>query len=109
MLYLEDGKPLRFGKNREHGIRLNGFSPEVVENVASDDGLLVHDTKADVTLANILVGMDYPDFPVPIGVFRDADAPSFETLVAEQVTNARAKGEGDFEALLHSGETWEVS
>ncbi len=108
MIYLEDGKPLRFGKNNEHGIRLNGFSPEVVENAANDDGLIVHDTKADLTLANILVGMDYPDFPVPIGVFRDVDAPSFEMLVQQQVDDARAKGEGDFSALLRAGETWDV-
>ncbi|MBN9493429.1 2-oxoacid:ferredoxin oxidoreductase subunit beta [bacterium] len=108
MLYLEDGKPLRFGKNKEHGIRLNGFRPEIVENATTDEGLLVHDTKADSGLANILEGMDYPDFPVPIGVFRDIDAPSYEMLVEQQITDARAKGEGDFTALLHAGETWQV-
>ena len=30
MVYLENGKPLRFGRNSEHGVRLNGFAPEVV-------------------------------------------------------------------------------
>lgn len=108
MLYLEDGKPMRYGKNMEHGIRLNHIHPEIVENVASDDGLLVHDTKADINLANILVGMDYPDFPVPIGVFRDVDAPTYEGMVSDQVAAAQAKGKGNFEALLNGGETWEV-
>ncbi len=109
MLYLEDGKPLRFGKENEHGIRLDGFQPEVVEHAASDEGLLVHDTDADLTLANILVGMDYPAFPVPVGVFRDVQRPSFDELVAGQVSAAQAKGPGNFEELLRSGETWEVS
>jgi len=109
MVYLEHGKALRFGKSNEHGIRLNGFTPEVVENVTSDEGLLVHDIHApSVSLANILIGMDYPDYPVPIGVFRDIDAPVYDTLVQEQVDEAMAKGRGSLEAALHSGETWVV-
>ena len=108
MVYLENGKPLRFGRNSEHGVRLNGFAPEVVENAATDDGLLVHDTAADLTLANILVGMDYPSFPVPIGVFRDVQKPTFDELVSAQIASAQVKGKGDFEALLHEGETWDV-
>ena len=109
MVYLEHGKPLRFGKENQHGIRLNGFQPEVVENAAGDDGLLVHDTKQqNLSLANILVGMDYPEFPVPIGVFRDVDGPVYDQLVQEQVDAARAKGPGDLAAILHAGETWVV-
>jgi 2-oxoglutarate ferredoxin oxidoreductase subunit beta len=109
MLFLEDGQPMRFGNNREHGIRLNGFTPEVVRDAPSDEGLLVHDAKmANPLLANILVGMDYPNYPVPIGVFRDIDAPTYDELVQKQVDTARAKEKADFGALLRSGETWEV-
>ena len=110
MVYLEDGKPVRFGKNMEHGIRLNGFLPEVVMNTADDDGLLVHDASADnPTLANILVGMDYPEFPVPVGVFRNIQAPTFDQLLQKQVDDAMAKGAGKFDDVLYSGETWTVS
>ena len=63
----------------------------------------------DPTLANILVRMDYPQFPVPLGIFRDVQAPSFDQLVQDQVDRARAKDPGNFEALLHSGETWDVT
>lgn len=109
MVYLEHGKPLRYGKDSQNGIRLNGFTPEVVLDAASDDGLLVHNAhNQDITLANILVGLDYPDFPVPIGVFRDIDAPVFDDLVQQQVEEAIAKGRGDLTAILHSGETWVV-
>ena len=31
MLYLEHGKPLIFGKDRNKGIRLHGLDPEVVD------------------------------------------------------------------------------
>jgi 2-oxoglutarate ferredoxin oxidoreductase subunit beta len=109
MTYIEDGKPIRFGNDRENGIRLNGYTPEVVMNATSDEGLLVHDVKADITLANILVGQDYPQFPVPIGVFRDIERPTYDELVAKQVADAQARGKGNFEDLLHGGETWEVS
>ncbi len=110
MLFLEDGKPMRFGNNREHGIRLNGFTPEVVHDAESDDGLIVHDaTMANPLLANILVGMDYPNYPVPIGVFRSVEAPTYDELVQKQVDAAKAKEKPDFDALLRSGETWEVS
>ena len=110
MVYLEDGKPVRFGKNMEHGIRLNGFLPEVAMNAANDDGLLVHDASADnPTLANILVGMDYPEFPVPVGVFRNIQAPTFDQLLQKQVDDAMAKGAGKFDDVLYSGETWTVS
>jgi 2-oxoglutarate ferredoxin oxidoreductase subunit beta len=109
MVYLQDGKPLRFGKENQHGIRLNGFQPEIVEDAASDDGLLVHDPhQRNISLANILVGMDYPEFPVPIGVFRDIDGPVFDQLVQQQVDAAVAKGAGSLEEILHAGETWVV-
>ena len=109
MVYLEHGKPLRFGKRLEHGVRLNGFQPEVVENPMSDDDLLVHDTgRADIALPMILSGMDYPDFPVPLGVFRQIQRETYDGLVAEQVAVARDRAQPDLEALIAGPETWNV-
>ena len=109
MVYLEHGKPLRFGKHLEHGVRLNGFQPEVVENPMSDDDLLVHDTgRADIALPMILSGMDYPDFPVPLGVFRQIQRETYDGLVAEQVAVARDRAQPDLEALIAGPETWNV-
>ena len=111
MLYLEHEKPLRFGNNAEHGIRLKGFSPEIVFNAADDEGLLVHDAKtADLGLANILVGMDYPDFPVPVGIFRDIERQEYASALAAQLAQAsERKGPGDLAALLRSNGTWMVA
>jgi 2-oxoglutarate/2-oxoacid ferredoxin oxidoreductase subunit beta len=109
MIYLEDGKPLRFGTENQHGIRLNGFVPEVVMNAQGDENLITHDIKANPVLANILVGMDYPEFPVPVGVFRAVDAPTFDDMVTDQVEQAQARGKPDFEDLLRGSDTWEVS
>ena len=110
MVYLEDGKPLRFGKNSEHGIRLNGFLPEIAENVTSDEGLLVHNVNSEnQALANILVGMDYPEFPVPVGIFRAVDHPTFDDMLQKQVDDAKASTPANFEELLMGAETWTVS
>jgi 2-oxoglutarate ferredoxin oxidoreductase subunit beta len=111
-LVLEHGKPLVFGKNRDKGIRLgSGLHPEVVElgKGISEADLLVHDER-DPTLAYFLSRMGPPDFPTPIGVFRAVDRPRYEEAMESQIAAARTRlGEGDLDALLNRGDTWDVS
>jgi 2-oxoglutarate/2-oxoacid ferredoxin oxidoreductase subunit beta len=113
ILFLEHGKPMIFGKERNKGIKLDGLKPKVVtigENGVTADDLLVHDeTDSDPTLAYLLTQMEYPEFPVPMGVFRCVEKPSFEDLVIGQIEQAvKRSGPGDLEKLLNSGETWVV-
>lgn len=112
-LFLEHGKPMIFGKNRDKGIRLNGkMEPEVVQlgNGIKEDDLLFHDAKAaEPSLAFMLSRMRYPEFPEPMGVLRAVDAPLFEKGVHDQMKAAEAKsGPGTLEKLLNSGDTWVV-
>ena len=112
VLALEHGRPLTFGKNREKGIRLNGFVPEVVtlgDGITEDD-LLFHDEKAeDASLAYLLSRMQYPDFPEPIGVFRCVEKPTYEDCLDEQVRAAvESQGVGRLEDLLADGDTWVI-
>lgn len=110
---LEHGKPMIFGAKRDKGIRLNGFTPEVVDlssGKVSHDDLLFHDEKADSTLVHILARMRHPQFPEPIGVFRDVDGIVFEDEVRGQITTAvEQRGHGDLNKLFGSGDTWEVA
>lgn len=111
-IYLEHGKPLIFGKDRDKGIRLNGTDPEVVnltEGVSEDD-LLFHDERApEPSLAYLLSRMFYPEFPEPMGVLRCVDAPVYEEQVYEQIEGSvKSKGEGDLDKLFLSGDTWTV-
>lgn len=109
---LEQGKPLIFGKNRDKGIRMNGLMPEVVDLNTSgikEDDLLFHDEKGDVMHAFLLARLRQPDFPEPIGVFRAIEAPTFETAVRQQITDAVVKkGKGDLQKLLTGADTWTV-
>ncbi len=111
VLVLEHGKPMIFGKNRDKGIRLNGLEPEVVslEEIGEDDLLFHDETIESPMLAMLLSRMKFPEFPVPIGVFRNISAPMYDQSLNEQVADARQeKGEGDLMELLHSGDTWTV-
>jgi 2-oxoglutarate/2-oxoacid ferredoxin oxidoreductase subunit beta len=112
IVYLEHGKPLVFGKDRKKGIRLNGMHPEVVElgKGITEDDLLFHDEKAaEPSLAFLLTRMRYPEFPEPMGVFRDIEKPIYDKEVNEQLNLAVSKkGTGDFDALYNSGDTWTV-
>lgn len=109
-LLLEHGKPLIYAGGTK-GIQLNGFNPEVVDlaNVAQDD-LLFHDEKApNSQLAFLLSRMRHPEFPEPIGVFRDVDRPTYDDMINSQVEEAVSeKGAGELQNLFHSGDTWQV-
>ncbi|MDX9754925.1 MAG: 2-oxoacid:ferredoxin oxidoreductase subunit beta [bacterium] len=113
VIELEHGKPIRFGKDNNKGIRLNQLSLEIVtlgENGVTETDLLVHDeSMAQPTLAFLLSRMHYPEFPEPIGVFRNVEKPSYDRLVHQQIQEAKENlGEGSLEDLFHSGETWVV-
>ena len=113
VLYLEHGKPMIFGKDRNQGIRMNGAHPEVVEigaNGITEADLLVHDINLqDPSVAFMLARMEQPDFPQPVGVFRAVERPSYDQMLAEQIETAIAKsGPGTLEKLIYSGDMWTV-
>src|SRR3954463_279850 len=108
-IYLEDKKPLIFGKSSDKGIRLHAMRPEVVDlaKVPKDD-LLVHDEKGPSSLAFLLSRMRQPDFPEPLGVFREVEQERYVNLVRQQITKAKEKGEGDIQKLINGPDTWTV-
>ncbi len=114
-LRLEHGQPLVFGaKPHLRGIRLRDGVPSIVDLPDGSDpraaGVAVHDeTHASPSCAFALASLARPSFPIPIGVFRAVEKPTYESLLATQVEEAIAqRGAGDLRALLHSGDTWTV-
>lgn len=114
-LFLENGKPLIFGANKNKGIKLDGFTPVVVElgDGASADDLWIHDEK-DFYKAQILVRMfDDPrksgHLPRPFGVFFETERQCYEDAMALQIEDIIAsKGKGDLNKLLRGKEVWEI-
>jgi 2-oxoglutarate ferredoxin oxidoreductase subunit beta len=111
-LYLQHGKPLLFGKDRNKGIRLHGLDPEVVElgSGVTPDDLLIHDEKAaEPSLAYLLSRMVYPEFPECIGVFRAVQRPTYGEVLDHQTEEViKARGPGSLDELLTGDETWVV-
>jgi 2-oxoglutarate/2-oxoacid ferredoxin oxidoreductase subunit beta len=113
VLYLEDGKPMIFGKDRNKGIRMNGAHPEVVtigDNGITEADILVHNINLeDPSVAFMLARMEQPDFPQPVGIFRAVERPSYDQMLTDQIDTAIAKsGPGSLEKLINSGEMWSV-
>ena len=110
---LEHGKPMIFGKERDKGLVLRGMKFEVVQigvNGITEADIQVHDeTLADPSIAFLLSRMEWPDYPVPVGVLRAVQRPTYDAMLQEQIDKARAaEGEGVLNDLFLEGDTWTV-
>ena len=113
-IYLEHGKPIRFGPDGERGIRMTQEGRCEIVDVASvgEDKLLVHDEhRDDPSLAFALSRVaDGPTGPTPIGIFRDVERPVYGEGIEQQLRRAASsQGPGDLSKLLATGDTWTVN
>lgn len=108
LLHLEPGQPLKFGQENEKQLKIEGLGLSVVEN-SSKDELVFDPSEPSGALAYALSRMTYPEFPVPIGVFRQVEKPTYEESMEKQVKMAKdKKGEGDLLDLYLSSDIWKV-
>jgi 2-oxoglutarate ferredoxin oxidoreductase subunit beta len=111
VLWLENGQPMVFGKEKNRGIRLDGNTPMIVEigDKWSLDDVLVHN-ESDYVIASLLSNLTYQsDFPDPIGVLYAIDSPTYEELMMEQISNEIGKkGSTSVQDILNAGDTWVV-
>jgi 2-oxoglutarate/2-oxoacid ferredoxin oxidoreductase subunit beta len=115
-LFLEHGKPLLFGAQKNKGIRLEGMKPVVVEigNGYTAEDLWVHDEK-DLYKAQSLIRMfDDPNqefhFPRPFGVFYETQRPCYEDMLNAQIEEViKTKGKSNLNKLLRGRETWTIN
>ncbi|MBT8234661.1 MAG: 2-oxoacid:ferredoxin oxidoreductase subunit beta [Bacteroidia bacterium] len=110
-LFVEHGKPMIFGKERNKGVVLNGLKLEVVtlgENGITEADLLVHDAESqDPTLHQMLVRSEYP---LVTGIIRGFPDVTFEERVSALVEEVKANSSfTKTDDLFFSGETYEVS
>jgi 2-oxoglutarate ferredoxin oxidoreductase subunit beta len=112
ILGLEHGQPMVFGKDQNMGLRMNGLTPEVVhlDGNVSESELIVHDVEAENPhLAFMLSRLGPPDFPTPLGIFRQVERPTYDGALMSQVEQAIAnRGEGKLDQLFFNAETWVV-
>ena len=108
-LYLENGKPLKFGKDLSKGIILENFEPKIIDISEDTDEskLWIHDEtsilKAQI-LARFNFDEEFSDFPRPFGVFYKKNRASYE----ETFTNQVEKNKPDMQQILNGNITWTV-
>jgi 2-oxoglutarate ferredoxin oxidoreductase subunit beta len=114
-LILEDGKPLLFGPpDQQRGIRIKDGVPKIVDLEPGQDpieaGIAIHRERCDTrSYAFAIASLKRPDFPLPIGVLRAVEKPTYDDLLEDQVKESiRERGAGSLQGLLHAGETWTV-
>ena len=109
VIELKHNEPMVFAKGTK-GIKLDGFTPTVVDmEKHSLDDLLVHD-ETNLDLAHIIANWtSHPILPEPIGVIYSVDRPTYNSEMVAQVEAAvKQKGAGKVQDLLDSGDTWTV-
>jgi 2-oxoglutarate/2-oxoacid ferredoxin oxidoreductase subunit beta len=112
-IHLEHGKPMRFGKEGNKGLRLKPGRLEleavvVGENGITDADILIHD-ETNLAMAGMLGLMKPPAMPVALGVLYCDPQTPYEAKVMEQVVQATAKAKTkDLNAVLREGYTWTV-
>ncbi len=112
-IHVVHGRPLVFGKDKEHGLRLDPGTLEleavtVGENGVSEADLYVHD-ETNRALATILAAMGPPRLPVALGVLYCDPAPAYESSVMVQIDEAVSRAPDlTVNSLLRRGYTWRV-
>jgi len=113
IIFLEHGKPMIYGVNRDKGLVLDGFNLKAVtigENGITEKDLLVHDALCeDITLQYKLAMMEGPDMPIAMGVIRSIPTETYNDAMDNQIAEVRGKSKIKcFDDLVNSLEHWEI-
>ena len=111
-IYLEHGKPMIYGKERNKGLMWKGNHMEAVtigENGVTEKDLIVHNAhdRDDVNHYR-LVRMELPEYPVAMGVIRSVEENTYENDLHNQVKHAKETSKiKSMDDLLKSGNVFE--
>src|SRR5690606_35192255 len=107
-IHVRHGEPLLFGEGGSKGLAfdLKSMRLTVVDADARRDDVLIHD-ETNATLAQLLLGMEAPEFPVALGVVYREPAESFEKQFYAQYP-ARLERKASVRDVLRQTSTWQV-
>ena len=113
-IYVEHGKPLVFGEQKQYGLVQEGCGLKVVE-IGKDgyivDEIVVDDAHWQDNTLQLKLAMMHNEhgFPVALGVIRDVEAPTYDEAIYAQIEEVKAaKPYHCFEELLETNDIWEV-
>ncbi len=113
VIYLEHGKPMIFGKEKNRGLILGkNQTLEMVtigEDGITEDDILVHDATRKGKGVHLMLAQMKAPFPLALGVIRNVDAPVYTDLLDEQIAEAKQKSNiKNATDLINDGNTWTV-
>jgi 2-oxoglutarate ferredoxin oxidoreductase subunit beta len=112
-IFLEHGKPMIFGKNRDKGLMQSGSKFVVVEigkNGVRKEDILIHNAHTpDDNRHFMLSRMTLPDYPVALGIIREWKTDVYECMLYKQIREAKKKSKiSTVNDLLQSGNTFHL-
>ncbi len=112
-IVLRHGERMIFGRNRDKGLVQIGMKLMVVkigEGGVTEGDILIHNAhESNPGVHMMLVNMEFPRYPVALGVIRDVEDSTYDHNVVAQVETVKANRTiTNVDDLLHSGNTWEV-
>ncbi len=109
-IVLQQGEPIIFGKEEEHGLKIDGMRLKKTILKNEIGGSLVHDAEEPDTLLHLaLAKMKLPEFPVAMGVIRKVEATPYEKSVHSAIKTAKESSDfNNVNDLFRSGSTWEI-
>ncbi len=101
------GQKMIFGKDKEKGLRSNGFKIEIC---TAEEASIWDPTVSSPGPAFVMTQLDEdPDMPRPMGVLRSVAKPTLDQQVWDQINEVTdRKGPGDIKDLLYTPDVWEV-
>ncbi|MBM7085936.1 2-oxoacid:ferredoxin oxidoreductase subunit beta [Micromonospora humidisoli] len=117
LIRLEHGQPITFGRNKQHCVvhPPHGFGLDIRDTATTPpENIVTHDTTiTDPAYAFALTRLPQPDLRnTPIGILRQTQRPTYDTLVQHQITTAKNTTtdtpEQQLTTLLHTGDTWTI-
>ncbi len=95
--------------NAQKGIAIDAasFAPRIVN--ADDASIMCHEPEKGGAKSMLLASLQWPDFPMPIGIFKRQERPTYESLkmAQDQAVKAQAKST-DVQKLLYGSNTWQI-
>lgn len=109
-LLLADGEPLVWGKEGEHCIVRNGFDLAVRATADVDPSeIVVHDERGSQGYHQALAALTLdPEAPVPMGVVRALDLPTYEARFTAQIDHAAHASHPSLDEIFVGRHSWEI-
>ena len=95
------GKPLTYGNNNELAMSIENMCPTIVKSQQNNHWIHQPDSFHH---AQLLANLDYPDFPIPLGILYQKERASYEELLRKSF--AKPATNSGLDKLFRDAKTW---